>query len=348
MTTAPTGCGAYEILGVLGEGAMGVVYRAHDRATGRHAALKIIEPHPELGIPEPELRGRFRREVEMLRRVRSPRVVEIYESGELDDGRMWLAMELAPGTALDTMLTTHGPLPPKRVMAIGLDVAEALAEVHRAGMVHRDVKPGNVVVAPRGDGSDSAKLVDFGVARALVGAAGKSSERLTMTGMVLGSLGYMAPEQSGGASDPSPTIDVYALGVTLFELATGRLPFEGPTAAAFAMQHRQSPVPRLAKILGETRDVLALEAVVLRAMAKDPLVRQSDGGSLAREIAAALQIDPAVRATADRVKARVAEVAREADVAAPRARRRLTPGRVAAALAAMLAIATMVWGVIKP
>lgn len=309
------------------------------------AALKIIDPQPELGIPESELRGRFAREVELLKRVSSRKVVQIYDSGELDDGRMWLAMELVDGTALDTLLLMHGPLPAKRVMALALDVAEALGDVHRAGLVHRDVKPGNVVVGKAPDGTEEAKLVDFGVARALSAAAGPSSERLTMTGMVLGSLGYMPPEQSGGASEPSPTLDVYALGVTMYELAVGRLPFEGPTAAAFQMQHKSQPVPRLSKVLGESRDMLALEAVVMRALAKDPIVRQGDGGALAREIMAALHVDPAVRATADKVKARLAESAR---LQAVEPKKGITKGRAAAFLAAGLAVATLVWGVVKP
>jgi len=332
-------------LGILGEGAMGMVHRARHRHTGQLAALKIIDPQPELGLSEVEVRARFQREVELLERVRSRHVVQVYEAGELDDGRMWLAMELVDGTALDTLLLVHGPLAPKRVMKLALDVAEALADVHRAGLVHRDVKPGNVVVGKGPDGSEDAKLVDFGVARALTAVAGRSVERLTMTGMVLGSLGYMAPEQSGGASDPGPTLDVYALGVTMYELAVGRLPFEGPTAAAFSMQHKSQPVPRLAKILGETREVLALEAVVMRALAKSPVVRQADGAALAREIRAALYVDPAVRATTERVKARLAESAR---VAAVVPKRTLTKGRAAAFLAAALALATMVWGVVKP
>jgi len=326
---------------------MGIVHRARHRLTGREAALKIIEPHPDVHMPAAELRARFVREIEVLGRLRSGRVVEVFEHGELTRGRLWLAMELADGSALDTVLVMQGRLPADRVLAIGLELALALADVHAAGLVHRDVKPGNIVVADL-DGRPRLKLVDFGIARALTGA-NTTQERLTMTGMVLGSLGYMAPEQSGGASDPRPSLDVYACGVTLFELASGRLPFEGPTAAAFTMQHRTRPVPRLTTLLGaDDRRLEALDRVLARALAKAPAERPPNGMALAAELRVALDLDPAVRTTVDRVIARAAEVKQSTSTdAVGRSRRRVTRGRVAAALAGALALTTLVWGIIR-
>ncbi|MCC6619984.1 MAG: serine/threonine protein kinase [Deltaproteobacteria bacterium] len=326
---------------------MGIVHRARHRLTGRQAALKIIDPQPELGVPPDELRARFQREIDVLARVRSTRVVEVFEHGELSGDRLWLAMELAEGSALDTVLVVQGPLPARKVLAIGLELAKALGDVHAAGLVHRDVKPGNIVVADL-EGKPRLKLVDFGIARALAGASGSTAERLTLTGMVLGSLGYMAPEQSSGASEPDPTIDVYACGVTLFELATGRLPFDGPTAAAFALQHRSRPVPSVVPLLRVDDGAGdALDGVLARALAKTPGERPPDGGALAREIGLALRVDPAVRTTVDRVRARVAEVQHHVEEeAGVRPRARVTKGRVAAAIAAALGLATLVWGLV--
>lgn len=377
--------GRYLLLGRLGEGAMGVVYRAWQRSTAREVALKILPVEPELRARDPlayaEMRARFRREVQLAARIDSAYVARVHDSGELPDGGLYFAMERVIGTPLDRVLVTEGHLAPARVLELGQQLGQALGVVHALGLVHRDVKPANLMVVAGPQGRERIKLVDFGIARAYevdlqMGKAALT--QLTMAGTLLGSFAYMAPEQLAAAGTSGagvgPWTDVYAAGCTLYELATGKLPFPGPTAPAFAFQHRTAPIPSVAAALGADPSdplIARLDRVVTCALAKLPSERYPDGAALALALGgdaarspstsavrygphdtvpegvpiAALEaaMDPgALRGiSADEVRARVASVTAEA---APRPR--FTKGRVAFAAATALGLATVLWDLI--
>ncbi len=290
--------GRYLVLGRLGEGAMGVVYRAWQRSTAREVAVKVLPVEPSLQAENPreynELRARFRREVQLAARIDSAFVARVHDSGELPDGGLYFAMERVIGTTLDRVLLTEGRLAPLRVLRLGYQLGQALGVVHALGLVHRDVKPGNIMVIKGPDGRESLKLVDFGIARAFevdVQMGRAALTNLTVAGTLIGSFAYMAPEQmSSGASgtrgNVGPWSDVYAAGITLFELVTGNLPFSGPTAPAFAYQHQSAPIPSATKVLGDSEDLAlgALDHLLRRMMAKAPGDRFQDGTALATAI----------------------------------------------------------------
>jgi len=357
--------GRYLVLGLLGEGAMGIVYRAWQRCTGREVALKVLHLDPRLIAESPreydELRARFQREVALSARLDSPLIARVFDSGELSDGGLYFAMEKVNGRSLDKVLVTEGRLPVDRVVRLGRLLGEALGAVHDQGLVHRDVKPGNVIVSGAGR-SERLRLVDFGIARAFSESPGRPRlTRLTADGTLIGTLAYMAPEQLAANGERiGPQADVYALGATLYELVTGELPFPGPTPAAFSLQHRTAPVPSLARALGEephaakgpdagdagkASTLARLDDLVRAMLAKPASARPATGHAVARALAAldgagtdlaprdALSADPAALAHASEVHA----------LLAPRGRtRRVTPGRVAFGVALVLGVATLV------
>src|ERR671938_546857 len=251
--------GRYRLHSLLGQGAMGRVWAAHDEVLERGVAVKEVLLPP--AVPEAEreaLVARTLREGRAAARVRHPRVVTVYDVVE-DDDRPWLVLQLLQSRTLADVLATEGPLAPARAALIGLQVLEGLAAVHAAGVLHRDVKPANVLFGPDG----GAVLADFGVATLENDAA------VTSTGLVLGSPAYLAPERARGEA-PSPAADLWSLGATLFAAVEGRAPF-----------HRDGPLPTLGALL--TEDVPAAPAA----------------GPLAPAIAALLTKDPAARPDAD-------------------------------------------------
>lgn len=291
--------GRYLVLGRLGEGAMGVVYRAWQRSTAREVAVKVLPVEPSLQANNPreynELRARFRREVQLAARIDSAFVARVHDSGELPDGGLYFAMERVIGTTLDRVLLTEGRLAPSRVLRLGAQLGQALGVVHALGLVHRDVKPGNIMVVKGLDGRESLKLVDFGIARAFevdVQMGRAALTNLTVAGTLIGSFAYMAPEQissgpGGKRGNVGPWSDIYGAGVTLFELVTGGLPYSGPTAPAFAYQHQSAPIPSALKLLGDDEDLAlgGLDRLLNRMLAKDPSDRFQDGTALAAAIA---------------------------------------------------------------
>jgi len=225
--------GAYRIEGLLGRGGMGEVYRAYDETHKRVVALKVL---PLQLATDETYRARFRRESELAARLREAHVIPIHQYGEID-GQLFLDMRLVDGSDLGTVLAQGGALGPKRAVNIVSQVAQALDAAHADGLIHRDVKPSNVLISG-GDDPDSddfVYLVDFGIAR----ASEDDGQRLTMTGGAMGSFDYMAPERFlQGTVDRRA--DVYSLACTLFECLTGRRPFpvEGP---ALMYQHLNTP-----------------------------------------------------------------------------------------------------------
>ncbi len=214
----------------LGRGGMGVVYQAFDTTLEREVALKELAQH----FSEQELARRFRQEARLLARLSHPNIVQVYDLVE-DRGRLWIAMELVTGgTLADAMERGGGSLPWRDVAALGQQIASGLAFVHKNGLIHRDVKPINVLLTQ--DEAPVAKLTDFGLAKHL------ESTAHTQVGALLGSASYMSPEQASGQPADARS-DIYALGITLYELLCGRVPFEGELASVLAQHITQTPPP---------------------------------------------------------------------------------------------------------
>ncbi len=268
--------GEYRIVGIVGAGRIGTVLRAADRRSGRIVALKVLG---EGAARDPMFRERFRREAALLSALDHPHVVPILDAGEVD-GRLYLAMRLVEGGTLKHLIQGGG-LEPGRAVEILDAIGQALDAAHAEGIVHRDVKPANVLVGDDGE----IFLSDFGLAR------GPSGERMTTPGELLGSLDYMAPEHLGGEA-ASAASDVYALACMAVESLTGEVPFPVDNDAAVLYAHVVSPPPRVS----ERRSDLprALDDVLARGMAKDPAERPAGAGLLMADVHAAL--DSAVAA----------------------------------------------------
>jgi serine/threonine-protein kinase len=220
--------GRYQLIELLGRGGMGEVWKAYDTTIDRVVALKMLLPHY---AADPDFDRRFRREARTAARLEEPHVVPIHDVGEID-GRLYLTMRLINGVDLDTMLQS-GPLEPKRAVHIIEQIASALHAAHRAGLVHRDVKPSNILVTD----NDFAYLIDFGIARAA------DDTKLTSEGSTIGTWAYMAPERFRDG-DIEPSSDIYALACVLYQCLTGQTPFPGSTLEQVAVGHMVAPPPR--------------------------------------------------------------------------------------------------------
>ncbi len=263
----------FEIIEVAGEGGMGVVYRAIQVSLGREVALKLIAPAI---ANETDFRTRFDHESRLAASIDHPHVVSIYAAGE-HDGRPYLAMQWIPGHGLDRFLR-EGPLELERAVAVISQIGGALDVAHATGLVHRDVKPGNILMRAFG-GRDHAYLVDFGVARnTAVGLAG-----VTQTGSMVGTLGYMAPEQLRGERADARS-DLYALGCVVFESVTGRRPFVRDNEAAVLWAHGHDPRPRPSQVAEVPAQ---FDELIERALAIDPDQRFQSGAELALALEAA-------------------------------------------------------------
>ena len=262
----------HEVQAEIGRGGMGVVYRARHVALGRERALKVIAPAL---AADPTFRERFRRESRLAASIEHPNLIPVYDAGE-EDGRLYIAMRLVDGASLRELVTESGPLDPAVASRAVQQVAAALDASHSAGLVHRDVKPGNVLLE-----GDTAYLTDFGISRAEGGEA-----TLTSAGQILGSPDYVAPEQAEGRT-PEPAGDLYSLGATLHFALTGAPPFEreGDMAKLYAQGH--APRPRPSEVGTWLPD--AVDAVVAKAMAVDPAARYASGAQLAAAAADALR-----------------------------------------------------------
>ncbi|MFQ6101234.1 MAG: protein kinase [Anaerolineae bacterium] len=300
--------GPYRILEQIGIGGMATVYKAYQPAMDRYVAIKVIAAH--FAQDETFLR-RFRREAKAVAQLEHAHILPVHDFGEAD-GRPYLVMRfLEAGTLKDRM--AQGPLPLTEVNRIVGQVGSALDYAHRMGVIHRDVKPTNVLLDAEGD----AFLTDFGLARMM-----EASVQLTETGVGIGTPAYMSPEQGKGAKVDSRS-DVYSLGVMLYEMVTGRAPYEAETPLAVVLKHIQEPLPLPRSIRPEVPE--EVERVILRAMAKEPEDRYQTAGEMVRAL------DAAVRAAeaAARTEPAVAEVAAEPAVAPavprPRARKLRLP-----------------------
>ena len=260
----------YRLEAVLGRGGMGIVYRATELANGRSVALKLLRAE----LVDPVFSARFSREAELGRRLNHPHIVPLLEAGQ-SEGVLYLTMAYIDGTDLCALLAEHGPLHPALAAAIVAQLAAALDAAAQLGLVHRDVKPANVLIESR-DGDPHAYLADFGVSRDVNARSG-----LTATGMWVGSVDYAAPEQFQSQAVDART-DVYALGCLLYESLTGEVPFPAGRDEEKLIKHLVEPPPQPTARRPELPP--ALDAVVARAMAKVPAQRFPTAGALASEV----------------------------------------------------------------
>ena len=260
--------GPYRIVAPLGRGGMASVYRALDPALDRHVALKVL---PAEFLHDPAFADRFRQEARVAAKLEHPHIVPIHAYG-IEGGRPWMAMRLVTGGSLAERVR-RSPLSPGETASVLRDVAVALDYAHARGIVHRDVKPANVLL----DEVGRAYLADFGIARMLEG-----SSVATATGLIQGTPSYMAPEQAMGAK-VDRLADVYALGVVAFECLTGRVPYTGTTPVAILMKHVQEPVPEPT----EAEVAPRLTAVLRRCLAKTPAERWPTAGAFSAALEAA-------------------------------------------------------------
>lgn len=271
-----TQIGGYRLISLLGRGGMGVVYLAEQIALGRPVAFKLLAPEY---AESPQFRARFQRESRLAASIDHPNVTPIYEAGEVE-GLLFLAMRYVRGTDLRALLEREGKLSLERATTVAARLAAALDAAHAAGLAHRDVKPGNVLIADPGE-SEHVYLTDFGLTKHISSESG-----LTRTGQWMGTLDYVAPEQIEG-KPVDARADIYALACVLFEAVTGRLPFahEADMAKMYAHVHESPPSARA----HEPTIPLELDAVIARGLAKDPDERQPSAGDLARAASAAVR-----------------------------------------------------------
>ncbi len=263
----------YELVEICGTGGMSTVYKAHDQLLERNVALKVLHPH--YGDDE-EYVERFRREARAVAQLSHPNIVTVIDRGEAD-GHQFIVFEYIDGENLKELVGRTGPLPVRRAIELGVAIAEGLAFAHEHGLVHRDVKPQNVLL--NGDGQ--AKVTDFGIARSLDVEHG-----VTQTGTVMGTSNYLSPEQASG-KPVTPATDVYSLGVVLYELLTAAVPFPGDNFVAVAMKHLNDPPP---DILQSRPDVpLRLASALDRALEKEPARRFASMDEFAAELRQSLQ-----------------------------------------------------------
>jgi serine/threonine protein kinase len=270
--------GRYEIRAVLGEGGMGVVYEARHRALGKRFALKALRK--DLAT-DADIAARFMQEARTAAAVSHPGLVEITDFGRLPTGQPFFVMELLEGQSLATLIRRGGPIPAARAVDIVRQIAEALGAAHERSIVHRDLKPDNIYISADGSGQDRVTIVDFGLAK-VIGAS-----RLTRAGMVFGTPHYMSPEQAMGEATDHRA-DVYALGIVMYEMFTGRVPFEADSYMGVLTKHMyMAPTPP-SQLTG-TAELGVLEDITLRCLEKKPDHRYASLRELTHDLDLALQ-----------------------------------------------------------
>ena len=272
MVVGETIAERYVLEEVVGQGGMSTVYKAHDSLLERYVALKVL--HQQYNEDD-DFVERFKREARSVAQLQHPNIVTVIDRGE-EDGRQYIVFEFIDGENLKELVVRKGRLDVRDALEIAHEIAEGLAFAHENGLIHRDVKPQNVLL--NGDGR--AKVTDFGIARSLDVEHG-----VTQTGTILGTSNYLAPEQATGQPVDAHT-DVYSLGIVLYEMITGELPFPGENFVAIAMMHIQQPSPNVLDVRGDVP--LRVASMIDRALEKDPEHRFPTMGAFAAEIEASL------------------------------------------------------------
>jgi serine/threonine-protein kinase len=261
--------GRYRLIAPQGEGGMATVWRAMDEQIGREVAVKILRPQ---FVADPGFAARFRNEARAAGTLSHPNVVQVYDFGtDAEAGDQYIVMQLVDGEDLASVLRERGPLPVDEAVEVGASVADALGAAHQSGLVHRDVKPGNILLTPGG----RTLVTDFGISRAVAEAS------MTVTGTTIGSVHYFSPEQAAG-EEVGPASDIYALGIVVYEMLSGRRPFEGDSAAGVALKRLNEAPPPLST--PEHPVPPPLEAVVMKALARDPAQRYPDADAFSRAL----------------------------------------------------------------
>ncbi|MCK6551097.1 serine/threonine protein kinase, partial [Myxococcota bacterium] len=252
--------GRYEVERRIGSGGMGSVYVGKQKAVGRNVALKILRS--DLTTNE-HVRERFRREAEIIGKLRHPNTIQLIDYGETDDGMAVMVMELLVGRPLNDRLRESGPMPLVDALTVGIEVASSLAEAHLLGLVHRDLKPANIFLVEVA-GQTHAKVLDFGIARIL----DEEATRLTSTGQVFGTPRYMSPEQALSTGEVDARSDIYSLGLIIYECIVGQPPFVAQTSIQYLSAHSTQTPPKLRDHYADAPE--ALEQLVDACLAKDP------------------------------------------------------------------------------
>ena len=299
--------GRYRLESKLGSGGMSTVYLARDETLQRWVAVKVM--HREIS-DQPDQLERFRREARAVAQLSHPNVVAVIDAGE-DGGYPYIVLEYVEGETLKQRIDRLGRLPVDEAAAYGIEIGRGLAAAHAQRLIHRDVKPQNVLI----DAEGRAKVTDFGIARSL------ESDGLTKTGRVLGTTDYVAPEQAMGQGVDA-RIDIYSLGVLLYEMLTGEVPFQADTLVGVAMKHVNERMPDVQERRPEISSALA--AVIERATAKEPKKRYPDMIAMLADLEGALEVEVARSGTSHGEATSVLD-------AVPSRRRLLTPRRVSAA-----------------
>ncbi len=267
----------YRVLEKIGEGGMGAVYAVEHVLLQKRMAMKLLRA--DLSRKQ-DLVARFQNEAIAASRIGQENIVAVTDFGRTPDGLVYFVMEELHGESLGRVIHGEGRIPVPRTVDIAAQLCRALQAAHAAGIIHRDLKPDNVILVEKDGRPDFVKVLDFGISK-VGGAAG--GERITQVGTIVGTPEYMAPEQAAG-KPVDPRSDVYSLGVLLFEMLTGRLPFEGDTAVAILLKHQTQPPPRLSDVIPDGAFPAALEAAVARALAKRPADRQQSMSELLADL----------------------------------------------------------------
>jgi serine/threonine-protein kinase len=284
--------GQYRLIAPIGAGGMGEVHLAEHRMLKRPCAIKLIRAEQ---AGDPNILARFEREVRMTALLSHWNTIEIYDYGRTEDGTFFYVMEYLPGLSLEDLLQCHGPLPAERVVHLFRQTCHGLREAHAIGLIHRDIKPGNIFAAQRGGLYDVAKLLDFGLVKPV---SDISSARLTQEGSISGTPLYMSPEQARGIGQLDARSDIYSLGAVAYALLTGRPPFEETNPFDVMIAHARDSVVLPSR---HRPDVPAdLEQVILRCLAKRPEDRFPDAESLEHALAECRVADRWTQANAAR------------------------------------------------